>query len=224
VFSTAADNQSAVTIRVLQGEREFARDNRLLGEFNLEGIPPAPRGVPQIEVSFNVDVNGILNVTAKDKATGKENKTTVSNSGALSKDDIEKMKRDAEQHAAEDKKRREAIEMKNQGENLAYQTEKMLREYGEKVSADTRGQIEGALNNLREALKSDAADQIKRAMENLTQVSGKLGEEMYRSQSAPGGAGAGAGAGAGPEARSDRATAGGKKDEDVIDAEYEVKE
>jgi len=222
-FSTAADNQSAVTIRVLQGEREFARDNRLLGEFNLEGIPPAPRGIPQIEVSFNVDVNGILNVTAKDKATSKENKVTITNSGALSKDDIEKMKREAEAHAAEDKKRREGIELKNRGENMAYETEKMLREYGDKVSADTRGQIEGALNNLRDALKSDDADRIKKAVENLTQVSGKLGEEMYRGQSAPG-AGAGAGA-AGPEAQTDRGTkSGGKKDEDVIDAEYEVKE
>src|SRR4051812_48312910 len=146
-FSTAADNQSAVTINVLQGEREFARDNRLLGTFNLEGIPPAPRGVPQIEVAFNVDVNGILNVSAKDKATGKENKTTVANSGALSKDEIEKMKRDAESHAAEDKKRRETIEMKNQGENLVYQTEKQLKEHGDKVSGDIRGNIESSLNN-----------------------------------------------------------------------------
>src|SRR3982751_940915 len=130
-FSTASDNQSAVTINVLRGERESARDNRLLGTFNLEGIPPAPRGMPQIEVAFSVDVNGILNVSAKDKATGKENKTTVSNSGALSKDDIEKMKRDAEAHAAEDKKRREVIDLKNQGEQLVYGTEKSLKEYGE---------------------------------------------------------------------------------------------
>src|SRR6476620_732864 len=137
-FSTAADNQNAVTINVLQGEREFARDNRLLGTFNLEGIPPAPRGVPQIEVAFNVDVNGILTVSAKDKATGKENKTTVQNAGGLSKDEIERMKRDAEAHAAEDKKRRETIELKNQAENLAYQTEKMLRDVGEKVPGDTR--------------------------------------------------------------------------------------
>src|SRR5687768_11307682 len=127
-FSTAADNQNAVTINVLQGEREFARDNRLLGTFNLEGIPPAPRGVPKIEVTFSVDVNGILNVSAKDKATSKENKVTITSSGALSKEDIEKMKRDAEAHAAEDKKRREGIELKNQGENVAFQTEKMLKE------------------------------------------------------------------------------------------------
>ena len=223
-FSTAADNQSAVTIRVLQGEREFAKDNRLLGEFNLDGIPPAPRGLPQIEVTFGVDVNGILSVSAKDKATGKENKTTVKGSGALSKDEIEKMKREAEAHAADDKKRRETIDLKNQGENVAYQTEKMLKDYGDKVSPETRGQIESSLNALRDALKSDDADRIKRSLENLNQVSSKLGEEMYKAQSAPGGPGAD-GSARGPEASTDRGTAaGGKKDEDVIDAEYEVKE
>src|SRR5688500_4783604 len=218
-FSTAADNQSAVTINVLQGEREFARDNRLLGTFNLEGIPPAPRGMPQIEVTFNIDVNGILSVSAKDKATGKENKTTVANSGALSKDEIEKMKRDAEQHAADDKKRREAIELKNQGENLAYQTEKNLREFGDKVPADVRGQVDGAPNNLRHGLTSDGADRIKRSTDSLLQVSQKLGEAMYGAQGAPGGGPAGPGAGPGPEARTDRGAAGGagKKDEDVID-------
>jgi molecular chaperone DnaK len=220
-FSTAADNQNAVTINVLQGEREFARDNRLLGTFNLSDIPPAPRGVPQIEVTFNIDVNGILNVSAKDKGTGKESKVTIQNSGGLSKDEIEKMKREAEQHAADDKKRRETIEMKNQGENLAYQTEKMLKEHGEKVGGEVRGQVEGALNGLRDALKSDDGDRIKKSMDNLTAVSHKLAEEMYKSGSAPGGGDA-------PEASTDRGTtaggAGGKKDDDVIDAEYEVKE
>jgi molecular chaperone DnaK len=227
VFSTASDNQNAVTINVLQGEREFARDNRLLGTFNLTDLPPAPRGVPQIEVSFNIDVNGILAVSAKDLGTQKENKITVQNSGGLSKDEIEKMKRDAEAHAAEDKKRRETIEMKNQGENLAYQTEKMLKEHGEKVPADVRGNVEGALNALRDALKSDDGERIKKSMENLTTVSHKLAEEMYKSTSAPGEA-----PGVPPEAQSDRATAGAggaggdgkKKDDDVIDAEYEVKE
>src|SRR5687768_3341374 len=148
-FSTASDNQNAVTINVLQGEREFARDNRLLGTFNLEGIPPAPRGVPQIEVTFNIDVNGILSVSAKDKATGKENKTTVEKSGALSKDEIERMKRDAEAHAADDKKRREVIEMKNRGEQVVYQTEKDLREHGDKVSGDVRSTLEGARSEER---------------------------------------------------------------------------
>jgi molecular chaperone DnaK len=230
VFSTAADNQSAVTINVLQGEREFARDNRLLGTFNLTDLPPAPRGVPQIEVTFNIDVNGILTVSAKDLGTAKEAKITVQNSGGLSKEEIEKMKRDAESHAADDKKRREVIDLKNQGESFAYATEKSLKEYGDKVDAEARGNIERGLSELREALKGDDGDVIKKKMELLTEASHKLAEQVYKSQSAPGGAGPG-GAQPGPEAQSDRATAGGgagagekKKDEDVIDAEYEVKE
>jgi molecular chaperone DnaK len=225
VFSTAADNQNAVTINVLQGEREFARDNRLLGTFNLEGIPPAPRGVPQIEVTFNVDVNGILTVAAKDKGTGKENKITVQNAGGLSKEEIEKMKADADQHAAEDKKRREVIDLKNQGESLAYTTEKQLKEHGDKVSGDIRGNIESSLNNLKDALKSEDADRIKKTMEALQQASFKLGEEIYKSAGVQ--PGAGAGPQPGPEASTDRGTTDGgekKKDEDVIDAEYEVKE
>jgi molecular chaperone DnaK len=221
VFSTASDNQSAVTINVLQGEREFAKDNRLLGTFNLEGIPPAPRGMPQIEVTFNVDVNGILTVSAKDLGTSKENKITVQNAGGLSKDEIEKMKREAETHAAEDKKRREAIDAKNQAEQLIYTTEKQLKEHGDKVSGDVRGSIESALNNLKEAVKSDDAERIKKASENLQQASFKLGEEIYKS------AGAKTGPSPAPEAQTDRGTNEGgdkKKDEDVIDAEYEVKE
>jgi molecular chaperone DnaK len=221
-FSTASDNQTAVTINVLQGEREFAKDNRLLGTFNLTDIPPAPRGLPQISVSFNVDVNGILTVTAKDQASGKENKITVQNAGGLSKDEIERMKHEAEAHAGEDKKRREVIDLKNQGENLAYSTEKTLKEHGEKVSPDTRAQIESAVNNLRDALKSDEGDRIKKTMETLNTVAQKLGEEMYKTAGAPTGEPGGPG--------SDRATAGPgpagdgkKKDEDVIDAEYEVK-
>jgi molecular chaperone DnaK len=224
-FSTAADNQTAVTINVLQGEREFARDNRLLGTFNLSDIPPAPRGIPQIEVSFNVDVNGILTVSAKDLGTGKENKITVQNAGGLSKDEIEKMKREAETHAAEDKKRREAIELKNQAENAIYQTERQLKEHGDKVSADVRGNIEGALNNLKDAAKSDDADRIRKGMETRQQAAYKLGEEIYKGAGAQAGA-AGPQPGAGPEAQADRGAAAGegKKDEDVIDAEYEVKE
>src|SRR5580704_13373141 len=180
VFSTAADNQSAVTINVLQGEREFAGDNRRLGTFNLEGIPPAPRNVPQIEVTFNIDVNGILSVSAKDKATSKENKITVQNAGGLSKEEIEKMKQDAEQHAAEDKKRREVIDVKNRAEALAYETEKSLREHGDKVSADIRGNIESGLNNLKDAIKSEDGDRIKKTMEALQAASMKLGEEVYK--------------------------------------------
>jgi molecular chaperone DnaK len=215
-----------VTINVLQGEREFARDNRLLGTFNLTDIPPAPRGVPQIEVEFNIDVNGILNVRAKDLGTGKEAKIEIQNSGGLSKDEIEKMKRDAEAHAAEDKKRRETIDLKNQGDAMVYQTEKQLKEHGEKVPAEVRGNIESALNNLKDALKSDDGDRIKKSMEALTAIQHKLAEEIYKATGAQAGgaapgAGAGAGAGPSPEAQSDRAT---KKDEDVIDAEYEVKD
>ncbi len=224
-FSTASDNQNAVTINVLQGEREFARDNRLLGTFNLTDIPPAPRGMPQIEVTFNIDANGILNVAAKDLGTGKESNITVQNSGGLSKEEIEKMKRDAESHAAEDKKRREVIDLKNQGESLVYTTEKSLREYGEKVSADTRSNIESAVNQLKDALKGDDGDSIKKSMDNLNQVGQKLAEEIYKA-TPPGGAGGAPGAGPGPEASTDRGTTegGAKKDEDVIDAEYEVKE
>src|SRR5438128_2960179 len=214
-FSTAADNQNAVTINVLQGEREFARDNRLLGTFNLEGIPPAPRGVPQIEVTFNVDVNGILTVSAKDLGTQKENKITVQNAGGLNKDEIEKMKREAESHAAEDKKRREVIDLKNQAESVIYQTEKQLKEHGDKVSADVRGTIESALNQLKDAAKSDDGDRLKKSLENLQQASFKLGEEIYKKTGAAPGAG---GAGPGPEAQTDRGAAGAgdakKKDED----------
>lgn len=219
-FSTAADNQSAVTINVLQGEREFAKDNRLLGQFNLEGIPPASRGVPQIEVTFNIDVNGILSVSAKDKGTGKENKVSIDKSGGLSKDEIEKMKRDAESNAAEDKKRREVVDLKNQGENLIYSTEKSLKDYGDKVDAATRGSIESATSTLKDALKSDDGDQIKKSMEALTAASHKLAEEMYKSSATGQRAESGA-----PGA--DPATAGGpeakKPGDDVIDAEYEVK-
>jgi molecular chaperone DnaK len=225
-FSTASDNQTAVTINVLQGEREFAKDNRLLGTFNLADIPPAPRGLPQIEVTFNIDVNGILNVSAKDLGTGKESKITVQNSGGLSKEEIDKMKADADVHAAEDKKRREVIDLKNQGESLAYQTEKALKDYGEKVEAGTRGEIEMALSGLRENLKGDDGDAIKKAMENVQKASHKLAEEMYKTTggAAPGADGPGQAA---PEAQSDRGTAGGgdgKKDDDVIDAEFEVKD
>jgi molecular chaperone DnaK len=227
-FSTASDNQPAVTINVLQGEREFAKDNRLLGTFNLEGLPPAPRGVPQIEVAFNIDVNGILAVVAKDRGTGKEIAHRIEKTGGLSKEEIEKMKRDADAHAAEDKKRREVIDLKNQGESIAYSTEKALKEYGEKVGADTRGQIESALNQLRDSLKGDDGNAIKKSIDNLNQVSAKLGEEMYKSAGGPGGGAPGAGPGVAPEAQTDRGTAGAapgaKKDDDVIDAEYEVKE
>jgi molecular chaperone DnaK len=225
VFSTASDNQPSVTINVLQGEREFAKDNRLLGRFDLSDIPPAPRGLPQIEVTFNIDVNGILNVSAKDLGSGKENKITIQGSGGLSKEDIERMKVEAEQHAAEDKSRRETIDLKNRGDSMVYQTEKTLKEYGEKVGPEVRGNIESALNNLKDALKSEDGDRIKKTLEALEQASHKLAEEMYKSQATD--ATGAAPPPPGPEAATDRGGAAGgeaKKDEDVIDAEYEVKE
>jgi molecular chaperone DnaK len=214
-FSTAADNQNAVTINVLQGERQFAKDNRLLGTFNLEGIAPAPRGLPQIEVTFKIDVNGILSVTAKDKGTNKEANISVQNSGGLSKEEIEKMKRDAEANEAEDKKRREVVDLKNQGENLAFSTEKTLTEYGDKVPAEIRSEIESALSSLKENLKGEDGESIKRGIENVQKASQKLGEHMYKNAADTAGA-----AGVAPEASTDRGTTGdAKKDDDVIDAE-----
>jgi len=228
VFSTASDNQPAVTINVLQGEREFAKDNRLLGRFELADIPPAPRGIPQIEVTFKVDVNGILTVSAKDLGTAKENKITITGSGGLKKDDIEKMKREAEAHAAEDKKRREVIDLRNKGDSMVYNIEKQLREYGEKASAEVRGNIESAVNALKDALKSEDGDRIKKCAENLEQTAYKLGEEIYKDVGArPSAAGPGAGPEAGPHAAPAAGAPkaeGGKKDDDVIDAEFEVKE
>ena len=157
IFSTAADNQTTVDIHVLQGEREFARDNRTLGRFKLTGIPPAPRGMPQIEVTFDIDANGILNVSAKDLATGKQQSIEIKSSSGLSDEEIKKMTRDAEAHAEEDKKRREVVDLKNQADQLVYSTEKTLKEHGEKVSAETRGKIESAVNNLKEAVKGEDA-------------------------------------------------------------------
>ena len=221
-FSTAADNQTAVTINVLQGERQFSKDNRLLGTFNLEGLPPAPRGAPQIEVTFNIDVNGILSVAAKDKGTGKEAKISVQNSGGLSKEEIEKMKADADKFATEDAKKREVIDLRNRGEALVYSTEKSLKEYGEKVTPDVRAGIESSLNATKDALKGDDADSIKKTLATLEEQSMKLGAAMYADPAAAAAGAAGGSAGAGPEAQPDRETK--KKDEDVIDAEFEVKE
>ncbi len=224
VFSTAADNQTEVTIHVLQGEREFAGDNRTLGRFNLTGIPPAPRGVPQIEVTFSIDANGILNVSAKDLATGKEQSIEIKGTSGLSEDEVERMKKDAESHAEEDRKRRELIDLKNQGDAMAYQMEKMLSEQGESVGAEDRGNIESGISALREACKGDDAESIKRAMSNLEQASHKVAEQMYQSAAQQGQQAAG---GAqtpppGPEQTGGEQPSGG--DEDVIDAEYEEKQ
>ncbi|MFV9896780.1 molecular chaperone DnaK, partial [Rickettsia conorii] len=183
VFSTADDNQHAVTIRVFQGEREMAKDNKLLGQFNLEGIPPAPRGLPQIEVTFDIDANGIVHVSAKDKASGKEQKVTIQASGGLSDAEIEQMVKDAEQNADEDKKRKELIEVKNAANSLVYSTEKTLTEYGDKLSSDDKGAVEEALAALKTVLESEDAALIKEKTESLTAASMKIGEAMYKAQS-----------------------------------------
>ena len=182
VFSTAEDNQNAVTIRVFQGEREMAADNKILGQFDLMGIPPAPRGMPQIEVTFDIDANGIVNVSAKDKATGKEQQIRIQASGGLSESDIDKMVKDAEANAAEDKKRREAVDAKNHADALVHSTEKALAEHGSKVADTERRAIEDAVSDLKEALKGDDAEAIKAKSNTLAQVSMKLGEAMYKQQ------------------------------------------
>ncbi len=205
VFSTAEDNQTAVTIRVFQGEREMASDNKLLGQFDLVGIPPAPRGVPQVEVTFDIDANGIVNVTAKDKATNKEQQIRIQASGGLSEADIDKMVKDAELHAAEDKSRRELVDAKNHGEAMIHTAEKSLSEYGDKVSQADKSAVESAVAGLKSALEGEDLDAIKARTEDLVQASMKLGEALYKAQSE-----AGAASGAGAE---------GAKD-DVIDADF----
>jgi molecular chaperone DnaK len=201
VFSTAEDNQNAVTIRVFQGEREMAADNKLLGQFDLMGIPPAPRGMPQIEVTFDIDANGIVNVSAKDKATGKEQQIRIQASGGLSEADIEKMVKDAEANAAADKKRREAVDAKNHADALVHSTEKALAEHGSKIAESERRAIEDAVSDLKEALKGDDAEAIKAKTNTLAQASMKLGEAMYKQQ-----------------AEGDAAKAAAK--DDVVDAEF----
>ncbi|MCL4211283.1 MAG: molecular chaperone DnaK, partial [Phycisphaerales bacterium] len=224
-FSTASDNQTSVTIHVLQGEREFAADNRSLGRFDLTGIAPAPRGMPQIEVEFAIDANGILNVAATDKATGKSQKIEIKGSSGLSKDEVERMKREAEAHAAEDKARRELVDLKNRAEQIVYSTRKSLEEHGAKVSADTRGAIESALSNLEDKIKGDDKSAIEKALKNLETASIELGKAVYEATAAnaagaPGTGSVGGAGGAGGAA----GTAAGKKDDDIIDAEYEVKD
>ncbi len=215
-FSTASDSQTSVMIHVLQGEREFAKDNRTLGNFELKDIPPAPRGVPQIEVEFALDANGILTVTATDKGTGKSQNIRITNSGGLSKDDIERMKRDAESHAAEDKKRREVVDLKNRADAALIQTRKALEEHGGKVSPEVRGRIESALSNLEGKLKQDEKAPIEAALRELENASMELGKVVCE-QAAKGGASSGGASGG-------DASSGGKKGDDVIDADFKVKD
>ena len=214
VFSTAADNQTAVTIRVFQGEREMANDNKLLGQFDLVGIPAAPRGMPQIEVAFDIDANGIVHVSAKDLATQKEQSIKITASSGLSKDEVEKLVRDAQTHTEEDKKRRKAAEAKNQADTLLYQTEKNLKEHGDKVSAEDRTKIEEAVTALKKAMEGNDPDAIESATQSLTTASHKLAEEMYKKASATSATGAGTAAG-------EESPNGAKTDEKVVDAEFE---
>lgn len=216
VFSTAEDNQSAVTINVLQGEREFARDNKSLGNFNLDGIMPAPRGVPQIEVEFDIDANGILTVSAKDKATGKATDIKITGSSGLSDEEIDKMVKDAELHKEDDKKRKESVDARNGADAIAHQTEKTLNEMGEKIPADLRAKIEAALNDLKAVLKDENA--TKEQIDAKVSALSKTAEEMYKAASA--GKNAGGAAGGNGNAGSN-SNSGAKKDDDVIDAEVE---
>ncbi len=215
VFSTASDNQTAVTIRVFQGEREMAADNKLLGQFDLIGIPPAPRGIPQVEVTFDIDANGIVHVSAKDMATQKEQSIRITASSGLNKEEIDKLVKDAQAHAEEDKKKKELIEVRNEADSLIYATEKSLADFGDRVSADEKGQIQEKLTQARKAMESNNVDEIRSAISDLSKASHKLAEEMYKKT--------GAGAQAGP-AGGDGGAAGGqetKRDENVVDAEFE---
>ena len=226
VFSTADDNQSAVTIHVLQGEREMAAGNKSLGQFNLTDIPPAPRGMPQIEVTFDIDANGILHVSAKDKATGKENKITIKANSGLSEDEIQRMVQDAEVHAEEDKKAHELADARNQCDSLVHMAKKSLAEHGAELSDDEKSAIETAIKDAEEAHRSNDVEAIKAKSEALGAAAQKLGEKMYAKQQAEaGGANAQAGAGAGPQGGAGGASGGGAKDDDIVDAEYtEVKD
>jgi len=219
-FSTASDNQNSVQIHVLQGEREFASDNRTLGRFELSGIAPAPRGMPQIEVEFAIDANGILNVQATDKATGKSQKIEIKGSSGIDKSEIERMKRDAEAHAAEDKARRETVEIKNKAEQFIYQTRKALDEHGSKVGNDVRGNIESAISSLEDKVKGNDKDAIEKAVKELERVSMELGKAVYEAE-AKKNAGASGGAATGESAE---AKPNAQGSDDVVDAEFKVKE
>jgi molecular chaperone DnaK len=217
-FSTADDNQPAVTVRVFQGEREMAADNRLLGQFNLEGIPPAPRGIPQIEVAFDIDANGILNVSAKDVGTGKEQKIRIESSSGLSAAEVEKMRKDAEANADSDKKKRELIDARNQADQMVYQIEKMLKESGDKITDDDKKPIQTGVEKLKQAASKDDPAAIRQAMEELQQASHAMAQHLYQKKGQEG-----------PSAAETRASGDGQPGakepgkEDVIDAEFEVK-
>ncbi|MBL0700272.1 MAG: molecular chaperone DnaK [Desulfosarcina sp.] len=223
IFSTAADNQPAVSIHVLQGEREMAPANKTLGRFELVGIPPAPRGVPQVEVTFDIDANGIVNVSAKDQATGKEQSIQITASSGLSKEEIDALIKDAELHAEEDKNKKELIEARNTADSLIYSTEKSIKDLGDKVDADTKKNVDDVVPRLKKAMEGEDTEEIKRISEELSQAAHKLAEEMYKNASQDAGqqAGPGAGPGAGPDAAHQGASASSPPDDDVVDADFE---
>jgi molecular chaperone DnaK len=216
IFSTAADSQPAVSIHVLQGEREMAATNKTLGRFELVGIPPAPRGVPQIEVTFDIDANGIVNVSAKDQATGKEQSIQITASSGLSQEEIDQLIKDAEMHAEEDKQKRELVEARNSADALIYSTEKSIKDLGDKVDSDTKTKVEESIATLRKAMEGEDAAEIKRVSEELTQASHKLAEAMYQQASQNQQQ-----AGAGAESSEQAAGSAGAADEDVVDADFE---
>jgi molecular chaperone DnaK len=215
VFTTASDNQPSVSIHVLQGERPMAADNKSLGRFDLEGIPPAPRGVPQIEVTFDIDANGLVNVSAKDQGTGKEQSISIQPSSGLSEDEIDKMVKDAEAHAAEDEKKKKLIEARNQADTLIYSTEKSMRDLGDKLDSGLKSEIETKIEELKKVMEGEDEEAIKKATDELSQASHKLAEKLYQQQSQQGESQAG-GASAGGAQTEGKA----QDDEDVVDAEY----
>jgi molecular chaperone DnaK len=222
IFSTFSDNQPGVEIKVLQGERPMARDNKTLGTFHLDGIPPAPRGVPQIEVTFDIDANGILNVSAKDLGSGKEQKISITGSSGLTKEEVERHRREAEAHAEEDRKARETAEVRNNGDNLAYQSEKQLRELGEKLSADQKKSVEDAIHDVREKLKGDDIEAIKKATEELQTRFQAISAELYKQAASQKRAEPHPGEQPGEEAAGAQGPGAQKSGDHVVDADFEV--